>query len=335
MSSSVSTPRSTTGDAKAAAADVTGEASARASPFAVPSVMEAPELAKEAGNDHAATEEELEEQEAAVEPPTPPESPMSPPREISPVSAKILAAEAGKMQNAKSTYKTPTPILGIGFGAFDYEPPAPEDRPAGPTTLPVVAALQDSPRPGSVRQLSATYSAAVSLSRTASNTSEESRLRGVPFRAHSADGSDSLNDAADAATARAKRRSSLGVAPLVADPVATLEAAGDGDDDDDFGMFEDADGAAAAELAAVEDTAADDDGFGTFEDAEPPGAAEGGAETTAEADVEEGFADFEEASGGDDDGFGDFDAAPAAAMPSEPSVRRASPGHLFLLTLPL
>ena len=328
-SSSVSTPRSTKGDSiKAAAAADAGVMAAQISPSALASVEEAPAPAEEAGGrDEVLPGPPEEPAEAAALPsPTPPESPMSPPREISPVSAKILAAEAGRMHNAKTTYKTPAPVLGAGFGAFDYEPPAPEDRPAGPVAAPAVVTAQDSPRPGSVRQLSATFGAAASLSRSASNTSEELRARGFPFRALSADGSETLNDVADAAAARGNRRSSLGAAPLVAEMQEEPQADDDdgADDGDDFGTFEEAGDAAPAGSASAEDTAAGDDydGFGTFEEAELPAAAEPSAATTVAESGEEGFADFEEASGGDDDGFGDFDAAPAAPI-SEPAVRCA------------
>ena len=280
--------------------------------------------------------------------PTPYESPMSPAREISPVSAKILAAEAGTMHNAKSTYKTPAPELGGGFGASDYEPPAPApERSLGELAIPAVAALSDSPRPGSVRVLSATFGPQASLSRSGSGASDElfPRFRGgvTVGRAHSLDGSDTLSDVSADRPARVNRRSSLGAPPVALDTLIPDAAHNDrddidDDDDDDFMTFEEAGDAPAAATAAAgpvdgaaahEQPAADADGFGTFEEAAPGGVAEPAVATAepvdaaADADDDEGFAGFEDpAVGGDDDGFGDFDAAPAAAPVSAPTVGR-------------
>ena len=295
----------------------------------------------------AAEVAEAAEQSAAAA--TPPESPVSPPREISPVSAKILAAEAGTMHNAKSTYKTPAPGLGGGFGAFDYEPPAPPaERPVGSIlVVPVVAALQDSPRPGSVRELSATFSGPLSLSRSASGASDEfPRFRGGVGRAHSTDGSDTFSDAADpAAASRVNRRSSLGAPPLAAE-YQVSQAAHEDDDDEDFGTFEevgDAPEAAPAAGPAVKAAAdrspgAEADGFGTFEEAAPSAvpvvaAAESGGDAAAAGD-DESFAAFSDDAGGDDDGFGDFDAAPTVAPVSAPAVCCIS-HHLSSVPTPL
>ena len=281
--------------------------------------------------------------------PTPPESPMSPARESTPVSAKILAAEAGTMRNAKSTYKTPAPELGGGFGASDYEPPAPAAERSLGGKLPMVpaaAAPQDSPRPGSVRELSATFGPQASLSRSGSGASDDlfPRFRGGAMvgRAHSVDGSDTLSDTADGAErpARVNRRSSLGAPPLALDllhiPNAAHEDGNDvnDDDDDDFGTFEEPGDAPAALTAAGpadgpqadEQPSADADGFGTFEEAAPDAVAEpvvvSATEPAAAAadagDEDDDFADFEDAAGGDDDGFSDFDAAPTA--PPAPPV---------------
>ena len=327
-SSSLSTPRSArAGDAEAASTDGAGaSASAHASPSVLPLIEESAQTT-DAGVDTpsaAAAQPADDSSGAGPRPPpspTPPESPMSPAREISPVSAKILAAEAGKMHNAKSTYKTPAPGLGGGFGAFDYEPPPPPaERAVGALVVPSIAALQDSPRPGSVKELSATFSGPLSLSRTASNASDESfpRPRGAAGRAYSTDGSDSFHDAADAATSsRVNRRSSLGAPPMGEQrPVAESEIL---DDDDDFGTFEEADEAPVVETSADEGLGAGGDGFGTFEKA-PPSATAEPADAAAPAGDDDGFADFEDAASGDDDGFGDFGAAPTAAPISIPAV---------------
>jgi len=335
---------------QSSAADADSSGMAAAQPAAQPAHQPADQPAEAVAEPAA---------ESAAEPPppavpTPPESPMSPARESTPVSAKILAAEAGTMSNAKSTYKTPAPELGGGFGASDYEPPAPgAERSLGGklAMVPAAVAPQDSPRPGSVRELSATFGPQASLSRSGSGASDDlfPRFRGGAMvgRAHSMDGSDTaLSDIADFndRPARVNRRSSLGAPPVALESLIPIAAHEDGndiddDDDDDFGTFEEAGDAPAAAAAAAgpvsagtvadEQPSADADGFGTFEEAEPDAVAgpvisapEPVAAAADADDEDDGFADFEDAAGGDDDGFGAFDAAPTAPPVAQPPAVR-------------